>query len=85
MRQIEFIHEHLGGYPGPIVAFLHWVDYYLRTHNRLIDENFLHAVYTIFELDREMAVKHAHRTSNTLHIGRAKSSTEVSNKKGRLH
>jgi hypothetical protein len=45
VSQIKFIHEVIGGYPGPLVRFIQLMDYYSKRHEGAIDVDFLRAVY----------------------------------------
>lgn len=52
VNQVKFIHEMIGGDPGPLVSFLRRLDYYSKLRRGIVDETFLRAVYFISERDR---------------------------------
>lgn len=46
-RQVEFLHQTFGGYPGHLVPFLKLMEDFTFFKNRSIDENYLRLVYAI--------------------------------------
>ncbi|HEY0377217.1 MAG TPA: AAA family ATPase [Pyrinomonadaceae bacterium] len=57
VSQIKFIHELIGGYPGPLVRFIQLMDYYSKHNQGTIDERFLRVVYHLSQQNREKALE----------------------------
>lgn len=62
-RQVSFIHELCGGFPGYIVPFVQKMEYRLRKHKGDINLTFLRSVNLTTDVDKEESYAHYRKIS----------------------